>query len=110
MKDIQNNGQASLWKENFNNQIIDDEDIKKKIILHTSNYSCFTRLNVVLADFFMKNGPVCSTKNIKDVYKDLEHSGKIDVKRDPEFTEKISRPSRFFADEKGKKTELRWLS
>ena len=110
MKDIQNNGQAQLWAENYNNQIIDNEDIERKVISHVSNYSHFTRLNFVLADFFMNYGPICSIKAVKDVYRDLAYNRKIDVQRDPAFTEKTSKPSKFFADEKGKKTELRWLS
>jgi three-Cys-motif partner protein len=110
MNDIQNNGQGQLWKENYNNQIIDNEDIKRKVISHVSNYSHFTRLNFVLADFFMKYGPICSMKAVKDVCKDLESSRKIDVQRYPVLTEMTGKPSKFFADEKGKKTELRWLS
>jgi hypothetical protein len=110
MKDIQNNGQGQLWEENYNNQIIDIEDIKRKAISHVSTYSCFTRLNLVLADFFVKYGPICSTKAVKDVYRDLENNRKIEVRRNPAFTEKTGQPSKFFADEKGKKTELMWLS
>jgi hypothetical protein len=110
MKDIQNNGQKQLWEENYNNQIIDVEDIKSKVISFVSNYPYFTRLNQVLADFFVKNGPICSTKAVKDVYRDLENNRIIDVRRNPAFTEKTGQPSKFFADEKGKKTELRWLS
>ena len=108
MANIQNNGQKQLWEENCNNQIIDDEDIKRKVIQLTSNYSGFTRLNYVLADFFMKYGPICSTKAVKDIYRDLENNGNIDVQRNSAFTEITGQPSKFFADEKEKKTELRW--
>lgn len=108
MEDIQNNGQKQLWEENCNNQIIDDEDIKRKVIHLVSNYSGFTRLNPVLAEFFMTYGPICLTKTVKDIYRDLENNGNIDVQRNPAFTEKTGQPSKFFADEKGKKTELRW--
>ena len=58
----------------------------------------------------MKYGPICSTKAVRDVYRDLAENKIIDVQRDPAFTEITGKPSKFFADEKGKKTELRWLS
>ncbi len=110
MQDIQNNGQLQLWEENCNNQIISDEDINNKAASHILNYPSFTRLNLILADFFMKYGPICSTSTVKEAYKDLANQGKINVRRDPPFTKKTGQPSKFFADEKGKKTELRWLS
>jgi len=109
MKDIQNNGQLQLWEENYENEIIDDEDIRNKASAHISDHTCFIRLNLVLADFFMKYGPICSTKKVKDIYKELVAQGKLDIQRQPQFTP-TGRPSSFFADGKGKITELRWLS
>jgi len=107
MEAIQNNGQKLLWEENCNNQIIDDEDIKRKVIHLVSTYSGFIRLNSMLGDFYNKYGPICLTKVVKDVCRDLENNGDIDVQRNPAFTEITGQPTKFFADEKMKKTELR---
>jgi three-Cys-motif partner protein len=109
MKDIQNSGQMQIWEENYNNQVVDDEDLRAKVVSHLAYYPNFVRLNLVLADFFMKYGPICSTSSVKNIYKELEQNRRIDIKRNPAFTEKTGKPSKFFADEKGKKTELRWL-
>lgn len=109
MKEIQNNGQFQLWEENYENEIVDDEDIRNKVISHISNFTCFVRLNLILADFFMKYGPICSRKTVKDIYKGLVAQRKLDIRRNLQFT-LTGRPSTFFTDEIGKIMELRWLS
>lgn len=52
-------------------------------------------------------GVICRTKSVKDVYRDLEKSGELIVHRNPSITP-TGRPATYFADEKGKQTELRW--
>lgn len=107
MQDIQTDGQQSLWEENINNELIDNEAIKEKAVKHIAEIKDFTRLNLIMADFYCTYGILCPTKNIKDVYRDLEKEGVIEVKRSPAQTS-TGRPTSFFADEKGKTTELRW--
>ncbi len=107
MKDIQDGGQMQLWKENYNNEMVVEEDIRKKAADHVSTYSSFCRLNAVLADFFMKYGPICKVSVIKSVFKDLQNQGKLEARRTPAYT-KRGNPSTFWADEKKQKTEIRW--
>ena len=107
MKDIQNNGQQSLFEENYNNETVDMADITQKAITVFQQAKEFTRLNPILADFFMQNGPICKVSEIKDIIKDLEKKDKIEVRRTPAYTDK-GKPSKFFADEKKQKTEIRW--
>nr|WP_288828354.1 three-Cys-motif partner protein TcmP [uncultured Clostridium sp.] len=110
MKDIQTCGQMSLFSEDVDNNIIDDVELEEQVKEHIQKYQKLERLNDILADFFMQNGPICSTSKVKEIYKALEKLGKIVVVRDPATTDKTGNPSRFFADEKGKTTKLRWKS
>ncbi|MPN63767.1 hypothetical protein SDC9_211533 [bioreactor metagenome] len=82
-------------------------DITQKAITVFQQAKEFTRLNPILADFFMQNGPICKVSEIKDIIKDLEKKDKIEVRRTPAYTDK-GKPSKFFADEKKQKTEIRW--
>jgi len=107
MKDIQTSGQMQLWEENIENETVDESDIQHKIIEHVSTFQTFTRLNRVMADFYSVYGVICRTKSVKDVYRDLEKSGELIVQRTPSTTP-TGRPATYFADEKGKQTELRW--
>ena len=107
MQDIQTDGQQSFWEEDVDNELIDNEAIREKIISHLSGISAFTKLNLIMADFYCTYGVLCPTKNIKDIYRDLEKEGAIEVRRNPAQTS-TGRSTSFFADEKGKTTELRW--
>lgn len=108
MQDIQRGGQLSLFEENVENETIDEEDVRQKVINYLSRLSSFNRMNPIMADFYSTYGVICRTKTVKAIFNDLEKSGKLIVKRTPETTEK-GRASAFFADEKGKVTELRWI-
>ena len=108
MQDIQRGGQLSLFEENVENETIDEEDVRQKVIDYLSRLSSFNRMNPIMADFYSTYGVICRTKTVKAIFKDLEKSGKLIVKRTPETTGK-GRNSTFFADEKGKVTELRWV-
>ncbi|MCI1822309.1 MAG: three-Cys-motif partner protein TcmP [Megasphaera sp.] len=109
MKYIQDGGQMQLWEENYNNDMVNKEDIHKKIIKYVSGYVSFCRLNAVLADFFMKYGPICKASVVKSVLKNLEGQGLLEVKRNPAYTNKGKRSS-FFSDDRKQKTEIRWHS
>ena len=108
LRDIQNEGQISLFQENINNQNVDLSDIRRKEEEHFSQYADWTSLNVSLAKFFMKYGPICKTKEVKDVIKEMEDIRKIQVLRDPPLT-KTGRPAKYM-DEKTntQKVSLRW--
>lgn len=109
MKDIQTFGQMSLFNEDINNNIIDDDELHNKVETHLKKYTYFERLNNIMADFYMIYGPICPTKDIKNVYKQLEKQGYIMVIREPKLTETKKQPSKFYADDNGKMTKLRWI-
>lgn len=107
MRDVQNDGQLSFFTENIENENFDLVEIEEKLICHLNSYSNLTRLNDINADFFMKYGAVCKTSDLSGIYKNLENNNKIIVKRTPDTT-KTGQKSKFFSDDKKKKTEIRW--
>ena len=107
MQDIQRGGQMSFFEENVENEVIDELDIRKKVIDFVSGIKSFKRMNPIIAEFYCQYGIICKTKDVKAVFKDLEKRGQLIVKRTPATTEK-GKACTFFADEKNKITELRW--
>lgn len=110
MKNIQTCGQISLFEEDINNNVIDDDYLTNKVKEHIEKYHHFERLNDILVDFYMSNGPICVTGKVIEVYKKFEHLGIIEVVREPQITPLYKKPARYFADEKGKITKLRCKS
>lgn len=88
LKEIQSSGQLSIFEENYENQIIDDTDISKKISAYFARYTTNTSLHEALAGFFMEYGPICSTGTIKADLKKLENKGQIIFTRMPSTTDK----------------------
>ena len=107
MKDIQNRGQQSLWDEDIENEIVNEEEIEAKVIDHLSQVTSFKRMNPVMANFYCTYGVICPTKTVKGIYKKLEKSGRLVIRRTPSMTP-TGNATAFFADEKKQKTELRW--
>lgn len=107
MQNIQNEGQQSLWDEGIENEIVNEAEIEAKVIDHISQFTSLTRMNPVIADFYCIYGVICRTKTVKEIYKKLEKSGKLEVQRTPSTTA-TGRASTFFADEKKQMTKLRW--
>jgi three-Cys-motif partner protein len=107
LQDIQAGGQLQMWAEDFDNQIVDDEDIDRKIIEHFSQCDRWISLNDAMAVFFMRHGPICSTKTVRDALKNYAKDGRIEVLRNPET--KNGKPTRFFTEGKGQAVSVRWL-
>lgn len=107
MQDIQNEGQQSLWDEDIENVIVNEDEIQAKVIEHISQFTSFTRMNPIMADFYCTYGVICRTKTVKDIFRKLEKGGKLEVRRTPSHTPTL-RTTTFFSDEKKQKTELRW--
>lgn len=107
LQEIQSGGQLQLWDENYDNQVVDDDDIEKKIIEHFSQCDNWTSLHEALAVFFMKHGPICSTGTVKNILKKLEQEGCLCVLRNPDMTAK-GKPTAFMSEEKGKTVSVRW--
>lgn len=109
MKDIQTGGQMSLFSEDIDNNIINEMELEEKVKEHMIHYQQLNRLNDILVEFFMVNGPICTTGNVNKILKEFEKIGKIVVVRIPATTAN-DKPTKFFKDEKGKVTKLRWKS
>ena len=108
LKEIQSSGQLSIFEENYENQIIDDTDISKKISAYFARYTTNTSLHEALAGFFMEYGPICSTGTIKTDLKKLENKGQIIVTRMPRTTGK-GKKATYMSEGKGKKIYMRWV-
>ena len=107
-QDVQSGGQLFLFQEDVNNQSVDEADIRQKVVEHYSQFTGWVSLNVSMAQFFMKYGPVCKTKVVKDALRNLEECGRIQVLRDPAFTG-TGRPSKFMEEKTNRqKVSLRW--
>ncbi len=108
LQQIQTGGQMTLWAENFDNQIVDEDDIEQKTIEHFSQCTNWTSLHDALAVFFMKHGPICSTGDVKKVLKKYEKSGRLAVLRNPDVTAK-GKATTFMSEDKGKTVSVRWV-
>lgn len=109
LQELQTCGQIQFWEENYENQIVDDDDIENKVTDHFSQYKSTTSLHESLAAFFTKHGAVCSTGTVKKLIKELEKKKFIEIIRYPAKTEK-DKPTTFMDEGRGKKVEIRWLS
>lgn len=108
LQEIQSGGQLQLWDENYDNQVVDDDDIEKKIIEHFSQCDNWTSLHEALAVFFMKHGPICSTGTVKNILKKLEKDGSLKVLRNPDISEKTKKPTTFMAENSKQFVSVRW--
>ncbi len=108
LQDIQTGGQMSLFEEDCNNQVIDEEDIKCKTKKFFSQCTELVSLHDALAKFFMRFGPVCSTGDIKKIIKEFEKGGLITIQRNPSQTSK-GKPSTFMSEGKGQTVSVRWI-
>lgn len=108
LQEIQSGGQLSLWNENFDNQIIDENDIEEKTAKFFSQCVNWTSLHDALAIFFMKHGPICSTGIVKKILKKFERDGRIEILRKPKTTGQ-GRPTAFMSEGKGKTVSVRWI-
>ena len=98
-----------MFQEDVNNQSVDADSIRQKVVAYYSQIFEWTMLSKSMAQFFMKHGPICKTKDVKDALKDLEEMGKLQVQREPAFTE-TGRPSKFMEEKANKqKVSLRWV-
>lgn len=108
LQEIQSGGQLSLWNENFDNQIIDENDIEEKTVEFFSQCVSQISLHDALAIFFMKHGPICSTGDVKKILKKFERDGRIEILRKPKTTDR-GRPTTFMSEGKGQTVSVRWI-
>ncbi|MCD7762779.1 MAG: three-Cys-motif partner protein TcmP [Lachnospiraceae bacterium] len=108
LKDIQTGGQMTLFQQDFNNQIIDDEAIRERVVEHFSQCDTWTSLTEAEAVFYVKYGAICKSGEIAKVLKNLEKDKRLEVMRSPSLTEK-GKPSAFMTEGHGKTVSVRWV-
>ena len=108
LKDLQESGQMSLFKEDINNDIVVEDQIRNSVIEHFSQCTNWTRLTEAEAVFFVKYGAICKSGDINKVLKKLEKEERIELDRHPSLTEK-GKPSTFMSEGHGKTISVRWV-
>lgn len=108
LQQIQTGGQLSLWKEDINNNTVDEGEIESKVIEHFSQCDNWTSLYDALAVFFVKYGVVCKTGIVKDILKKSEKAGQLDVMRNPS-TDAHGNPRKFMTENKDQTVSVKWV-
>ncbi len=108
LKNIQNRGQLTLFQEDFNNQIVDEDRITDYVIEHFSQCNRWVSLTVSQAVFFVRYGAICKSGDIAKVLKKLEKDRRIEVIRNPSQTAK-GKPSTFMTEGHGKTVSVKWV-
>lgn len=106
LQDIQLKGQMMLWSQDVENQIVSDEIIEEKFASHMLRYKEHTSINIILAEFFIKYGALCSTGDVKKAIKKLENNDMINIIRSPATTDK-GKKSTFLTFDSKKKAWIR---
>jgi len=106
LNNIQTGGQFKLFEETVENQTVDLVDVRTKMEQHLSQYRIITTLNKILAEFYTKHGVICQSSNIRDVLKELEDDGVIEVTRTPATT-KAGKPTLFFTENSKRRVQIR---
>ncbi|MEG0314937.1 MAG: three-Cys-motif partner protein TcmP [Erysipelotrichaceae bacterium] len=107
MINIQSGNQISFFKEDTENNIISGMTITEEVKNHIMQFDNFTRLNQILADFYMKNGVKYSTSDLKKELRNLEECRLIQVKRVPDTTP-TGKQTKFYEEKGTKKVLIRW--
>ena len=108
LKDIQSNGQLSLFQEDYNNQIIDVSTIRERVIKQFSQFDDWISLTEAEALFYIKYGAICKSGDITKVLKNMEKDNHLEVRRNPCLTEK-GKPSTFMTEGHGKTVSIKWV-
>lgn len=108
LENIQSGGQQSLFEETPENDYIDDNRLRDKVIEHLTSIRFSENLSRIMADFFTIYGPICKQATLRDIYLGLEANGHLEIKRNPPVT-KTNRESKFMEEKGGKTVKMRWL-
>lgn len=108
LKDIQNEGQMTLFQEDYNNQIIDECIIRDCVKKHFSQYNQWMSLTEAQALFFMEYGAICKRGDINKTLKKLIRDGWLEVMRSNAWTEK-GRPSTYMTEGRGRTVSIKWV-
>lgn len=103
--EIQNQGQLSLFEYDVQNEVINKDDLCQRMTCFLSNLSNAMTADKLIAAFFTEYGVLCKSGTIRDVWRDMEQSGRIEVTRVPATTP-TGKPSTFFTEDRRKKQSV----
>lgn len=99
--EIQNHGQGNLFSTDVQNNIIDEIEIRQKMMTFLSTFPDGITVDKFIATFYSEYGVMCKSGIIRNILKLLENEGKIEVTRIPEKTP-TGKNSTFFTEDKSK--------
>jgi three-Cys-motif partner protein len=103
--EIQNQGQLSLFEYDVQNEVISKDNLCQRMTCFLSNLSNAMTADKLIAAFFTEYGVLCKSSTIREVWRDMEQSGKIEITRVPAITP-TGRPSTFFTEDRRKRQSV----
>lgn len=104
--EIQHQGQLSLFDHNTENEVINTDEIRHKVSDFLRNFPQGMTADKLIALFFTQQGVLCKSGVIRDIWKDMEKCGTIEVTRTPATTI-TGRRTTFFTEGKGQSVLIR---
>ena len=101
LHDVQRSGQLSLFSHDADNCPIDELEVRRNLLEAINSHLAPEKLEIVLADFVIKQGLTLGRSELEDIVHDFEREGLIGVKRDPAMTE-MGHPRTFKSSGRGK--------
>jgi three-Cys-motif partner protein len=98
--------QGSLFDQDVEGELTDPAEVRQRVRDAVASLQEFTDANEAMAEFYTLNGVICKPDSIRDAWRELELSGRIEVKRNPPQTE-TGKLSTFFTPSKGKTVRIR---
>ncbi|WP_418971927.1 three-Cys-motif partner protein TcmP [Allofournierella sp.] len=103
--EVQNQGQLSLFSFDVQNNTIDENDIRQKMLDFLATVPNGMTADKLIAAFFTEYGVVCKSGVLRDIWKEFEKNGTIEVIRIPATTP-TGLPSAFFTEDRKKKQSV----
>jgi len=107
LADIQLKGQQTLFDLDNEDEVIDLDKISEVFKIHMLNYSEFCDMNIIVADFLIKNGIKCGPEGIKEIITKLAQENVIIIRRTPSITS-TGKPTTFMSVKKEQRIEIKY--
>lgn len=101
-------GQYSLFQTDVEENVIDGTALYELLDSKLKNQKEYVHLSVFLAELFVDIGIKYKSNEVCNQLKELEHNGKIEVRRNPAYTVKLHKKSDFWEEKNGKTVEIRY--
>lgn len=104
--EVQQQGQMSLFDYNLENELVNKDDIHKKMEHFLLNFPNGQTADKLIAHFFTEYGVLCKPRVIRKIWDEMEKNGFIEVTRKPATT-KNDKPTTFFTEGKNQSVTIR---